>query len=234
MPPMKRFWTNAEPNGQNGRYQILLDTRPVKLPSGAALDVPFAGLAKAIAQEWGALSGTFTPDDLPLTQLVCTALERVSPHRAEIIQSLGAYGLNDLLCYRADTPPALIARQHEQWDPWLQWLERVHNIALITTNGLMPVNQLPWTSEKITALLSTQTDYELAALGVLIPALGSFVLGLAVAQNVLSPELACEAAALDEIWQAEQWSEDPQDKARRQSTLLDVKNVIRFLSLIKG
>lgn len=230
---MKRFWTNAEPNLQNGNYQVLLDNRPVKLPSGAALEVPFSGLAQAIAQEWGTTSDTFTPNDLPLTQLVCTALERISPNRADIIQSLAAYGLNDLLCYRADTPPALIARQHEQWDPWLQWLERVHDIALIPTNGLMPIDQLPWTKERLTALLTAQTDYELAALGVLIPAFGSFVLGLAVIQNALLPETACAAAALDEIWQAEQWSEDLQNKALRQHTLQDVKNTLRFLDLTR-
>lgn len=230
---MKRFWTTTTPSWQNGSYQVLLDNRPVKLPSGTPLKVPFAGLADAIAQEWEATSGTFTPDDLPLTQLVCTAVERVSPHRREIIQSLVAYGLNDLLCYRADSPAALVARQHEQWDPWLQWLERTHGIALITTNGLMPVNQLPWTKDKLTALLADQTDYELAALGVLIPTLGSFVLGLALTQGALSPETSCAAAALDEIWQAEQWSEDPEDKAKRQGTLRDVENTIRFLTLLK-
>lgn len=230
---MKRFWTNAVPAWQNDSYQVLLDNRPVKLPSGTPLKVPFAKLAKAIAQEWEATSSTFTPDDLPLTQLACTALERISPHRAEIVQSLVAYGLNDLLCYRADSPPALVARQHEKWDPWLQWLERTHGIALITTNGLMPVNQLPWTKEKLIALLKDQTDYELAAMGLLIPAFGSFVLGLAVTQGAILPETACAAAALDEIWQAEQWSEDPEDRARRQSTLLDVKNTLRFLALIR-
>lgn len=230
---MKRFWTRSAPNQQGADYMVLLDDRPVKLPSGAALAVPFAGLAAAIAQEWDEAGSTFTPSDLPLTQLVCTAQERIAPHRAEIIPSLVAYGLNDLLCYRADSPPALVARQHQEWDPWLRWLETTHGIGLITTNGLMPVNQLPWTEEKLESLLARQTDYELAALGVLIPALGSFVLGVAAAQEALPPEAACMAANLDELWQAEQWSEDPEDKARRQDLLIDVKNTIRFLKLAR-
>lgn len=230
---MKRFWTHSTSVQQDGSYKVLLDSRPVKLPSGAPLTVPFAGLANAIAQEWAEVASLFTPDDLPLTQLVCTTQERIAPHRAEIIRSLAAYGLNDLLCYRADSPPALVAQQHAKWDPWVRWLEDVHGIGLITTNGLMPVNQLPWTKDKLEALLTDHTDYELAALGVLIPALGSFVLGIAATQGALPPDAACTTALLDELWQAEQWGDDPEDKARRQKLLADVKNTIHFLALVR-
>lgn len=229
---MKRFWTNSSPSPQGEGYMILLDRSPVKLPSGGPLTVPFAGLAKAIAQEWQQAGSTFTADDLPLTQLVCTALERIAPQRAEIIKSLVAYGLNDLLCYRAESPQALVARQHAAWDPWLTWFETTHGIGLITTSGLMPVNQLPWTADKLDALLRAQTDYQLAALGLLIPALGSFVLGVAVAQKALSPDLACTTAALDELWQAEQWGEDPEDKNRRAALLADVRHTVHFLTLV--
>lgn len=230
---MKRFWTNSVPARQEGGYAVLLDGRPVKLPSGAVLAVPFVGLAEAIAAEWGMTGSLFTPNDLPLTQLVCTAQERVAPHRQEIIRSLVAYGMNDLLCYRADSPAGLVARQHAEWDPWLRWLNTVHGIGLITTNGLMPVSQLSWTQEKLEALLVGQTDYELAALGVLIPGLGSFVLGIAAAQGALAPEMACAAASLDELWQAEQWGEDPEDAAKRRTLLADVKNIVHFLRLVR-
>ena len=229
---MKRFWTQATPVLQDGKYQVLLDHRPVKLPSGAALAVPFAPLAEGIAQEWGAAGAIFSPHDLPLTQFVCTAQERVEQHRLEIIRQLVAYGLNDLLCYRADTPPRLVALQQENWGPWLRWLETTHDIALITTHGLMPVAQLPWTEAKLTALLTPRSAYQLAALGVLVPALGSFVLGLAVADGQISPEQACKAAMLDELWQAEQWGEDPETTAKRQTLLTELEHATRFLQLL--
>lgn len=229
---MKRFWTQATPVLQDGQYQVLLDQRPVKLPSGAALTVPFAPLADGIAQEWSAAGEIFSPHDLPLTQFVCTAQERVALHRPEIIRQLVAYGLNDLLCYRADTPPHLVARQQASWDPWLRWLEATHDIALITTHGLMPVTQLPWTDTKLTALLTPRSAYQLAALGVLVPALGSFVLGLAVADGQLAPEQACEAAMLDELWQAEQWGDDPVNTAKRQAVLAELEHATRFLQLL--
>lgn len=230
---MKRFWSHATPLEKAGLYTVQLDSRAVKMPSGAALAVPYAALADAIAQEWDKAGAEFSPDDLPFTQLACTAQERVAPHRAEIISQLAAYGLNDLLCYRADSPPSLVARQHSEWDPWLRWMESTHGIGLITTNGLMPVNQLPWTAGKLEALLSTRTDYELAGLGVLIPALGSFVLGIATAGAALDPETACTTAALDELWQARQWGEDAEEARRRAQILADVEAAARFIRLSK-
>lgn len=226
---MKRFWTRAIPQRQENGYVVMLDNRLVKRPSGTALLVPFPGLATAIAQEWQEVADDFTPHDLPLTQLTCTAQERVAPHRAEIVRALAAYGLNDLLCYRAAHPPSLVARQQEVWDPWLLWLETVHGIRLVTTTGIMPVHQPPGTSEALTSLLAQQTDYHLAALGVLVPGLGSFVLGLAAAQAALSPASSCEAAALDQLWQANLWGEDPKDHAQHQSLVADAEHAVRFI-----
>ncbi|MGE4480933.1 ATP12 family chaperone protein [Acidocella sp.] len=228
---MKRFWKHAAPRREAGLYTVSLDNRTVKTPGGTALAVPGRALAEAIAQEWNEAQAEFSPADLPLTQLACTARERIAPHRADIVRQLAAYGLNDLLCYRADTPPALAARQHAQWDPWLRWMDTTHGIGLITTEGLMPVNQLPWTEDKLMALLAARTQDELAGLGVLIPGLGSFVLGLAVAEGALAPQAACAAAALDELWQAEQWGEDPEELAKRAKILADIEDAARFIRL---
>lgn len=231
---MKRFWTNALSIRENGLYYVQLDQRPVKMPSGARLNTPFQALAKSIAEEWSMVQADFTPDDLPLTQMTCTALERIPQHRREIMTQLAAYGLNDLLCYRADAPEGLTERQHAQWDPWLHWLDSTYEIGLITTIGLMPVSQLPWTKNKLEALLALRSDYELAGLGVLIPALGSFVLGLATAEGALTPQSACEIAALDEIWQAEKWGEDEQERTRRARILADAESAALFIRLTKS
>ncbi|MDE2319809.1 MAG: ATPase [Rhodospirillales bacterium] len=228
---MKRFWTLATPLEEAGLYTIQLDKRAVKMPSGAPLSVPHRALAEAIAQEWDDAAANFSPNDLPLTQLACTAYERIIPHRASIITQLAAYGLNDLLCYRAESPEPLIARQHAEWDPWLHWLESMHGVGLVTTDGLMPVSQPPGTADKLEALLSTRTAHELAALGVLIPALGSFVLGLAAAEGALDAQTACAAATLDELWQASKWGEDEAGAAKRAMVMADVAVAIRFIRL---
>ncbi|MBU6418870.1 MAG: hypothetical protein KGQ79_03995 [Proteobacteria bacterium] len=228
---MKRFWSHAAPLEEAGLYIVQLDKRVVKMPSGAPLAVPYRALAEAIAQEWEEAAKDFSPNDLPLTQLACTARERIAPHRANIIAQLAAYGLNDLLCYRAEGPELLVSRQHAEWDPWLRWFNAAHGIGLITTSGLMPVNQLPWTKTKLEALLTNRTNDELAALGVLVPVLGSFVLGLAAAEGALDPEAACTTAALDELWQAEQWGKDEAEAAKHAAHMAEVVDAVRFIRL---
>lgn len=228
---MKRFWKTAQTIKNGEEYGIELDSRPVKLPSGATLTVPFLPLADAITQEWAGAPQNFSPDDLPLTRLASTAQERVPPHRAEIIGQLAAYGMNDLLCYRAEEPDALVARQKDIWDRWLHWAEARYGLQLQSTTGLLPINQSTSTASTLHSILSEQSDYTVAALGVIIPALGSLLLGMAIATQVASPEDASQAAFLDELWQEEQWGTDDEAIKRRTGLVADVAVSARFMAL---
>jgi chaperone required for assembly of F1-ATPase len=66
---------------------------------------------------------------------------------------------------------------------------------------------------------------------VLVPALGSLVLSLAVARETLAAEDAYAASAIDETFQAELWGEDPEAAARRRQAREDVMLAGRFLAL---
>ncbi|WP_297367941.1 ATP12 family chaperone protein [Acidocella sp.] len=231
---MKRFWAEARVVGQEGRFGVTLDGRAVKLPSGAPLAVKSAALATGIAAEWGALGQVFTPNDLPLTQLTSTALERVGAHRETIIGQLAAYGMNDLLCYRAETPPELVALEEEKWGVWLKWLARTHGIELETTAGLTPIDQPAWARERFEAILTAFSDEVIAGLGVIVPATGSLVLALALEAGRLDHERACELAMLDELWQERQWGRDEEAAKRRAQLGGDVAAAARFMALSRG
>ena len=228
---MKRFWKTAQTTTRDEGYGIELDSRPVKLPSGAPLIVPFLPLADAITQEWADAPQDFTPDDLPLTRLASTAQERVPPHRAEITAQLASYGMNDLLCYRAEEPEALVARQDDIWGRWLRWAEENYGLQLQSTSGLLPINQSASTASTLHGILSEQSNYSIAALGVIIPALGSLLLGMAIATRAASLEDASQAAFLDELWQEEQWGADDEAVKRRAGLVADVTVSARFMAL---
>jgi chaperone required for assembly of F1-ATPase len=71
----------------------------------------------------------------------------------------------------------------------------------------------------------------LAGLGIAVPALGSLVLGLALAEQRLSAEQAYALACLDETFQIEQWGEDAEAAARRGRIAADIALAAQFVNL---
>jgi chaperone required for assembly of F1-ATPase len=228
---MKRFWQTTRIIAHNTQFQVQLDEKPLKLPGGKTLTVPFQPLAEAIAAEWGNAGEQFTTDDLPLTRLAATAQDRVRHNRPEIIRQLTAFGMNDLLCYRAAGEPALAAREDEVWQPWIDWADHHLGIRLALTSGITHLDQSPECQAGFIARLTEMTDYQLAGLGVIVPALGSLVLGLAVEAGALPPDAACDCAQLEERWQEERWGADDEAVARRRAVLEDVAVSAQFIRL---
>ena len=74
---------------------------------------------------------------MPLTGLANAALDRVAPDPAAFARTLAVYGESDLLCYRAEGPRPLVARQEEAWDPIVEWARRRFGIELETVCGIM-------------------------------------------------------------------------------------------------
>ena len=74
----------------------------------------------------------------------------------------------------------------------------------------------------------------LAALGILVPALGSAVLGLALADGALEAEEAHLLANLDELFEVEAWGDDTEAARRRALVGADVAMATRFLAVGGG
>ena len=235
---MKRFWDVAAATASAGGYTIELDGKPMRLPGGAVLRVDSAAMAEAIAAEWqaagGAKGGAMTPENVPLTQLASTAQERIAPDPVATADAIAKYAETDLLCYRAEHPAPLVAHQAQEWQPWLDWLEREHGAKLIPTAGITHVAQPPESLATLRARLRTETPPVLAALGVAVPALGSLVLGLALADGVVGPSRAYELATLDELFQMERWGDDFWAAKRRRDVADDVVLAHRFMTLARA
>ena len=235
---MKRFWSTATAERLEDSYQVLLDGRPVRLPSGAALALPTALLAAAVADEWqlagGRPGGEMGWDMVPLTRLVGTAQERIAPDPAAVADALARYGESDLLCYRAERPEALVRRQERAWQPWLDWAADRYGARLVPTTGIVHQPQDPAALAALRQALGEQDALALAALGIAVPALGSLVLGLALADGALDAGMAHALAMLDETFQAEQWGEDAEAARRRERVGEDIAVAGRLLRLARG
>lgn len=232
---MKRFWDRAEAVATGTEYGVSLDGKPVRLPSGAVLAVGTQGLAEAIAAEWqaagGARDGDFTMEELPLTRIAATGQERIAPDPAAMVASLLRFGESDLLCYRAEQPAGLAARQQAAWQPWLDWARKETGAALTVTQGIRHVTQEPAALAALSATLLAENPMVLAGLGVVVPALGSLVLGLAVARGALAVDAAHEAAIVDELFQETMWGADDEAVERRAHIRTELRLAARVMEL---
>lgn len=204
----KRFWKVARVEASGAGYGVQLDDKPLRTPAGAPLVVPTAALAEAIAAEWDGLSEKIDPARLPLTRAANAAIDRVSANPTPVIDMIAAYGANDLLCYRADGPTALVERQAEAWDPWLSWSARTLRAPLVAVTGVIPKDQPAESRAALRAAVARHSAFGLTALHELVTLSGSLVLGLAVSAGAVSADDAWGVSRLNEIWQAEQWGAD--------------------------
>jgi chaperone required for assembly of F1-ATPase len=235
---VKRFWETAAVGRTEQGHTILLDGKPMRLPSGAPLVVGPARLAGAIAEEWqtagGANGGEMSFKDTPLTRLAGTALERIAPDPAPTIDAIARYGETDLLCYRAETPQKLVQRQHLQWQSWLDWAALAYDAPLRITTGVAYVKQHRDAIAALRRAVAALDIDAIAGLGIAVPALGSLVLGLALAAGEIDADTAYRLGALDELFQAEQWGDDYEAVDRRTSMLADIVLAARYIDLTRG
>lgn len=234
---MKRFWHTATIEPADAGYAVLLDGKPMHLPGGAVLRVEAEPLARAIAEEWqaagGAKDGEMSFADTPLTRLAGTAQQRIAPDPAPTIDAIARYAESDLLCYRAETPDELVERQTQEWQPWLDWLAETYSAPLRVSTGIAYVKQHRGSVATLRKVVADLDVLALTALGIAVPALGSLVLGLALAEGRLDAAKAHALGCLDELFQAGKWGEDAEAAARRAAIAADISLAERFLQLTR-
>ena len=117
----KRFWQDATVVQTTAGFTVHLDDRALKTPAKADFIVPKRSLADAVATEWQAQVDVVKPDEMPFTRTVNSALDKVAPAHSHVADLVADYAEFDLICYRAETPQALIDRQAVAWDPLVSW-----------------------------------------------------------------------------------------------------------------
>ena len=231
---MKRFYRQAEIIPVPGGYAVGLDGRTIKTPAKLPLLLPNAALAAAIAGEWNAQQSEIRPEQMPLTRLASTAIDRVAPQRDAIVQQIADYAGTDLVCYRAAQPPPLAMRQQAVWQPLVDWAAQRYAAPLETTVGIIPISQPLASLQALAAAVAGHDNFALAALHLLTGTCGSLVIALALTEGRLDAAEAFAASQLDESFQIEAWGEDEEQARRRAALAEDLMAAARFLSLLRG
>jgi chaperone required for assembly of F1-ATPase len=197
------------------------------------LHVTSRALAEAIAEEWRRQGDRIRPAEMPITQFANTTLDRVASQPMAVVEGLLAFAGTDLVCYRAESPEALVERQQQLWQPLLDWLEGRHGAALAVHRGVVPRPQPADAIQRLGRHLAGLDAFTLTALDNATRAAGSLVIGLALIEGRLSPDEAFALSQLDETFQIERWGEDGEAAARRRAIMAEFGRIHRFLQLLR-
>jgi chaperone required for assembly of F1-ATPase len=229
---MKRVYKQVTTRPTGTGWGVALDGRPMRTPGKNELVVPSETLAAAIAAEWDAQHDEIRPVSMPLTRLAATAIDRTAVQRDRVIDEIAGYAGTDLVCYRADHPPALAARQHAEWQPLLDWATLRYDAVLAVTCGVIPTPQSRAALKAFAAAVAAHDDFRLTVLHALTAGCGSLVIALAMMEGQLDAAGAFAASQLDETYQIEEWGEDAEAAARRKALADDITSAARFLELL--
>ena len=221
-----------------GGFGIMAGDVPWRTPAGAVLTVPTRALAEAIVPEItvarSATKGGKLPiDEMGLTRLVATAIDRIALMPFATARALLEYAETDLLCYRGEKETDLRARQDVAWQPLLVWLGEKFNAHLTVVEGIMPASQPDLALVALSAELEKYDHFFLSGLGVAVQTAGSLAIGLALAHGRIDAAEASGLADLDEAYQNELWGTDEEAIAKRGLRAGDIALAARYLRLLK-
>lgn len=228
----KRFFETAGigPAGEDG-FPVVLDGKPVRTPLRRALAAPSAALAQSIAAEWNAQVAAIDPARMPLTRLANAVIDAVADACPAVAAEVAKYLGSDLVCYRADTPAGLVARQSQVWDPVLAWAHQALGARFVQVQGVMFAEQPP--AAVAAARRAIPDDpWRLGAVSSITTLTGSALLALALSAGALDVETAWAAAHADEDWQMAQWGRDDLALAGREAHFGEMQAAATVLKLL--
>lgn len=231
---MKRFFSEVSFDQVNGGYRVLLDGRAVKTPSKRDLLIPSLGIVQAVVEEWEAQVQEINPQTMPLTQILNTKQDRVEKEREVMTQYIMRYFNSDLLCYRADFPPALVELQNVIWQPWLEWFEKTYGSKLLVTNGLQVLKQDSDIYNKVGSVINALDDFKFTIFQLVVSLSGSIVMGLAFIKGAVNPQEMLKVIYLEEqfkdgIYNAEKYGQDPIQEKQQNSVMRDLQACYNLL-----
>ncbi len=228
---IKRFYKSVDVVEADGGFEIHLDRKPLRTKNRKTVLASGKALATAIKAEWAEQGEIIDPASSPLTNLLAEAIDADAAEqwRDDIL----AYLQSDLVCYRAETPAALVERQAAVWDPYLDWLRNELGAALVVTAGVISAPQPDIAIDRVRAVLEGGSPEALGALRKATAITGSAVLALALWKKAFAPADIFAASLVDETFQIERWGEDDEAQARREAMQAEFLIIARFLDLLE-
>ncbi|WP_111563591.1 ATP12 family chaperone protein [Rhizobium sp.] len=242
-PLPKRFYKDVsvseaqgtDPQGTGAGFVVELDGKAVRTPARNLLAAPTRKLAELMADEWKAQGDEIDPGSMPLTKLINTAIDGVATDTQAVFEDILRFSGTDMLCYRAEGPEELVARQTKLWDPVLDWASNTLGARFILAEGIVHQQQPQGAIAAFSAGLRKHDNaIALAVLHTITTLTGSALLALAFAERELDENEVWSLAHLEEDWTIEHWGSDEEAEERRALRFIDFLAATRAFLALKG
>lgn len=203
---LKKFYKNASIVQNQGWFEVNLDQRKLRTPTGNLFQVPSEPLALAIATEWNSQKETIKRQAMHLTTLSNTVLDNpMQRSRGDIVRGVLHFLETDTILYRSTEPQEFLELQKQEWDPVLKWFRSSYQVELDSTTSLMPPEIPEKTEEVITRRVNSLNDWALVGFQYGVENLKSIILMLAITDKRLTVEKAVQLARLETLYQTKIW-----------------------------
>lgn len=140
----------------------------------------------------------------------------IKQHRAEIIDRLVNFALNDVLLFWS-TDKEVKKEQQEKWLPILKWVDDTLNARFKQTTSLETDTSGKAAANELKKYLDNLSDKELTSFYIAALNMRSVLLAVAMIKGRISATEAFELSELEELYQARKWGSEPVAEARRNS-----------------
>lgn len=210
----RRFYKVVSVVETDGGFGVLLDGRNLRTPKAERMALPTRAAAEQVAAEWAAQGETIELAAMHATRLANTAIETIGATREGVADQIAQYAGSDLVCYFAEDPAALVARQEAGWSPLIARAQADEGLRFERCTGIVHRDQPPQTLTKVREIALGLDDFALAGLAFGVALFGSAVLGIALLRGWIDADEAFDLSRLDETFQEEQWGIDEEAAER--------------------
>lgn len=228
----RRFYKAVAVIDVEGGHGVQLDGRNLRTPKSEKMVVPTRAAAEQVAAEWAAQTDVIEMATMHATRLANTAIETIGGTREGVADQIAQYAGSDLLCYFAEDPAALVARQEAQWGPLLARAE-TEGVRLERSHGIVHRDQPATSLARVREIALSLDDFQLAGLAFGVALFGSAVLGIALLRGWVSAEEAYDLSRLDEAFQEEQWGVDEEAAERTERLRGEARMLGRWFEALR-
>lgn len=230
----KRFYKTVSVVEVDGGFGVQLDGRNLRTPKAEPMVLPTRAAAEQVAQEWASQGETIEMAGMHATRLANTAIETIGGSREGVADQVAHYAGSDLVCYFAEAPEGLVARQEAGWGPLLERALADEALRFERCAGIVHREQPAETLARVRQIALALDDFQLAGLAFGVALFGSAVLGIAVLRGWLSGEAAYDLSRVDEAYQEEQWGVDAEAAERTERLRGEAQLLDRWLRALEG